>query len=64
MPNRQHSKPEILALERGRKNILLEFDLWRAAEISLVLEYCLWKGAEILKQFNRYFLRPYQVLFF
>ena len=29
-------------------NIMLEFDLWKAAELSLVLEYDLLKGAEIL----------------
>ena len=28
---------------------MLEFDLQKAAELSLVLEYCLLKGAEILQ---------------
>ena len=50
LPNRQHSKPEVLGLESGRKNIMLVSDLWRDAEIGLALEYCLLKGAEILKQ--------------
>ena len=49
LPNRQHSKPKILSLERCRKKFILDFDLWKAAELSFVLEYCLLKGAEILK---------------
>ena len=47
LPNRQHSKPKILGLERDRKNIRLEFDLLKAAEYFEVLEDSLWKGAEI-----------------
>ena len=49
LPNRQHSKPKILGLERRRKFFMLEIDLRKAAEFSLVLEYCLLKGAENLK---------------
>ena len=49
LPNRQHSKPKILGMERRRIIFMLEFNLRKAAELSLVLEYCLLKGVEILK---------------